>query len=173
MKKKLRRRPLKIRMMLFVSLVVMVSVGLLTFVLFPYFQSNIRQQFDLRISSTTRTAAYNLELPVLIGDEEGTQKLLSSLLKTPDLVSVTVLKNGTLFAEQFLEYSNKDSQIIKTSVIKFTGESRDEFEIEENTREEVIGEVIIAFTEARLQVDLKNMFLFTMFITALVIGIAV
>ncbi len=171
--KKLRRRPLKIRMMLFVTLVVIVSVGLPSFVLFQYFQSNIKQQFDLRISSTARTAAYNLELPVLIGDEDGTQKLLSSLLKTPDLESVIVLKKGNPFARMSNAIINKNLQRIKTAKIKLTGEYEGEFELEGHIREEVIGEVIIAFTEARLQVDLKNMFLFTIFITVLVIGIAV
>ncbi|MCP5003948.1 MAG: HAMP domain-containing protein [Planctomycetes bacterium] len=160
-------------MMLFVSLVVIVSVGLPTFVLFSYFQSDIKQQFDLRISSTARTAAYNLELPVLIGDEDGTQKLLSSLLKTPDLESVIVLKKGNPFARMSNAIINKNLQRIKTAKIKLTGEYEGEFELEGHIREEVIGEVIIAFTEARLQVDLKNMFLFTIFITALVIGMAV
>lgn len=173
MKKKLRSRSLKFRMMLFVSMVVIVSVGLPTFVLFSYFSDRIKQEFDLRITSTTRTAAYNLELPVMIGDKEGAQKLLSSLLKTPDLVSVTVFKKGRQFAGQSHASVNKDSRRIKTAEIKSTGEYEEEFGIEGNTREEIIGEVVVTFSKVRMQASLRNMFLFTIFITVLVIGVAV
>lgn len=173
MKKKSRYRSIKVKMILFVSLVVIASVGIPTFALFSYFRDSIRQEFDLRITSTTRTAAYNLELPVMVGDKDGAQKLLRSLLKTPDLESVTVFKNGKQFAKQFYAPINKDFQRIKTAEIKSTGGYGDEFEIEGNIQEEVIGEVVIAFSKAKLQEDLRSMFRFTIFLTVPVIGIAI
>ncbi|MCU7923324.1 MAG: PAS domain S-box protein [Candidatus Thiodiazotropha sp. (ex Dulcina madagascariensis)] len=170
---KFRDQPLKIKMTIFVSLIVIISMGTLTFTLFSYFQGNIREEFDLRMTSITSATAYNLELPVIVGDLEGIETLLDSLLKAPDVVSAAVYDNNILMAERFAASVPSHLQKVIRAQIKSTRMVPDELGLENVMREEVIGEVMISFSVAKLQAGLENMLIFSFLVTLLIIGAAI
>ncbi len=163
----------RIKMTIFVSMVVVLSVGILTTTLLNYFEKSLTNEFDLRITSITNSVAYNLELPVMIGDREGVSKMVTSLLKTPDMVSVTIMRKGELMVKGTGDPVPRKLQRVKRAKIVSTEMMEDEFGGEGRSNEEVIGEVIIAFSTAKLKANINNTLKFAFLVTLMIIALAI
>ncbi|VAX08409.1 hypothetical protein MNBD_GAMMA26-568 [hydrothermal vent metagenome] len=175
--------PLKVRMIILVSFIVIASVFVITVALTTQHRHQANVEFDLRITSVMEAASESMKLAVLIRQKDEVERLVKSLLLTPDLISVTVYDaNGELLASAnngvvLPEMEEKRSATITVEQIEIV-EFQD-FELfhgDENNRkheEEVVGSIEAIFSTKRLEVNQNMMLRFAAQWTLVVILVAI
>ena len=75
---------LKVRMMFLMSSIVIIAVVVIATAFVSHNKQNVLSEFNIRIKSSVNTAAKNLELSVMIKQTDEVERMLKSLMHTPD-----------------------------------------------------------------------------------------
>jgi len=160
------------------SLIVVVAVIVVTMAFVSNSQQNIQKEFEIRVQSVVDTAAKNLELSVMIKQVSEIERMLKSLLDTPDLVSVSVYDaNNELLSQQEHElYSSLKVKRIQQKIIV------DEIQMDELAildeeplpqENEEVGSILALFSTERMEQNLNDVIKFSLQLTLIVIILAV
>lgn len=170
--------PLKIKMIFLMSLIVVVSVVVIATAFVSHTQRQIQDEFDIRIQSAVDAAAKNLELSVMIKQVNEIERVLKTMLHTPDLVSVSVYDEANVLLST---YENRKHLPLKAKTIQqkivVDEVQMDEIQMLEDEhpmgKHEVVGSVVALFSIERMEQDLNEVIKFSLQLTLVVIIIAI
>ena len=183
--KKLGDVPLKVRMMLLVSFIVISAVFVVSAALITQHKQQAQKEFSLRVKSVTEAAADSLELSVMIRQKEEIDRLLKGILQAPDLVSIAAYNakrellgsksKGDVqpsMAKKFnVVISAEQVDIPEFPGLEYDGQLENNNKSRKNTQ--IIGSVEAVFSMERMEANLNKMFQFAFQLTLFVILVAV
>ncbi|MBI5184276.1 MAG: response regulator [Nitrospinae bacterium] len=165
--------PLKFRMMLFSTVMVILVVASISSFLLYFHHKAVWTEFDLRADSISGALARELELMVLLEDKAGIERILKGALKLQDVLSVSVWdKKGELLMRKGMEPSSamKDMKVVEHDIeLEPAKITEDMMAPALAGKPEKIGRMSVAFSSAKLKAKLEKMVYFIILATLIVI----
>jgi len=160
------------------SSIVIVAATVIATAFVSHTKQNILSEFNIRIKSSVNMAATNLELSVMIKQADEVERMLKSLMHTPDLVYVSVYgdKHELLSQQGNETFSELDVIKIQQNIVVDEIQMDELLMLEEDgvaDKSEVIGSIVAIFSMERMERDLNTMIRFTFQLTLIVISIAI
>jgi len=169
----LKNIPLKIRMMLYSTIMVIVVVFALASILLYNHHNDMWSEFKLRGDSITEEVAHDLKIPVMIEDKDSIEKVVKGGLMLKDVISIKVFNKENVFLVNM-----GDAEIVPEELwysvqhpIKIEAGELMPWSIESVKKgvSENIGKVEIIFSTQRLNNNVRRMIYIVIIFTIVVI----